>query len=95
MAPRLPPGLSPETIEHLEKKGFQSTVLSSRLKLCIETERLKKTYPEYAKERGCYKVMLLTGRTEAIPFYQKSGFDGGSKTGFIIRFDGRGADDSP
>lgn len=83
------PGLSPETIEHLEKKGFQSTVLSSPLKLCIETERLKKTNPEYAKERGCYKVMLLTGRTEAIPFYQKSGFDGGSKTGFIIRFDGR------
>jgi len=83
------PGRSPETIEHPQKQGSHGTVLSSPLKLCIETERLKKTNPEYAKERGCYKVMLLTGRTEAIPFYQKSGFDGGSKTGFIIKFDER------
>ena len=51
--------------------------------------RLLKRAQKTAKERGCYKVMLLTGRTEAIPFYQKSGFDGGSKTGFIIKFDER------
>ena len=51
--------------------------------------RLLKRAQKTAKERGCYKVMLLTGRTEAIPFYQKAGFDGGSKMGFIIRFDGR------
>lgn len=57
--------------------------------------RLLKRAQKTAKERGCYKVMLLTGRMEAISFYQKAGFDGGSKTGFIIRFDGRGADDSP
>ena len=88
MASRLT-GILPETIEHLEKKGFQSTVLSSLLNRCIQTGRLKKTNQEYAKERGCYKIMLLTGRTEAIPFYQKAGFDGGSKTGFIIRVDGR------
>jgi len=34
--------LSPETIEHPEKKGFLSTVLSSLLNLRIETKRLKK-----------------------------------------------------
>ncbi|ACL15446.1 GNAT family N-acetyltransferase [Methanosphaerula palustris] len=42
-----------------------------------------------AREQGCYKVMLLTGRREAIPFYEQAGFDGRSKTGFIVRFDGR------
>ncbi len=33
--------------------------------------------------------MLLTGRKEAIPFYENAGFECKSKTGFIIRFDGR------
>ena len=42
-----------------------------------------------AREQGCYKVMLLTSRREAIPFYEHAGFDGRSKTGFIARFDGR------
>ncbi len=37
--------LSPETIEHSEKKGFLSTVISSLLNLHIETKRLKKTNP--------------------------------------------------
>lgn len=44
---------------------------------------------ETAREKGCYKVMLLTGRIDAIPFYEKAGFERGSKTGFIIRFDGK------
>lgn len=51
--------------------------------------RLLKRAQNIAKEKGCYKVMLLTGRKSAIGFYEKAGFDGGSKTGFIIRFDGR------
>jgi GNAT superfamily N-acetyltransferase len=42
-----------------------------------------------ARKQGCYKVMLLTGRREAIRFYEQAGFDGLSKTGFIVRFDGR------
>jgi GNAT superfamily N-acetyltransferase len=50
--------------------------------------RLLKRAKEIAQERGCYKVMLLTGRKEAIGFYENAGFDGQSKTGFIIRFDG-------
>lgn len=51
--------------------------------------RILQRAQEIARERGCYKVMLLTGRREAIPFYEQAGFDGRSKTGFIARFDGR------
>jgi GNAT superfamily N-acetyltransferase len=51
--------------------------------------RLLTRAQEIAREKGCYKVMLLSGRKEAIPFYEKSGFERGSKTGFIARFDGR------
>lgn len=50
--------------------------------------RLLKRAQEIAKEKGCYKVMLLTGRRNALPFYEKAGFERASKTGFIIRFDG-------
>ena len=51
--------------------------------------RLLKRAQEIAKEKGCYKVVLLTGRKNVIPFYEKAGFVKGLKTGFIIRFDGR------
>jgi GNAT superfamily N-acetyltransferase len=50
--------------------------------------RLLRLAQEMAREIGCYKVMLLTGRENAIPFYEKAGFSRGSKTGFIMRFDG-------
>lgn len=50
--------------------------------------RLLKRAQEIAREKGCYKVMLLTGRRSAIPFYERAGFERESKTGFIIRFDG-------
>lgn len=50
---------------------------------------LLKRAQEMAREKGCYKVMLLTGRRDAIPFYEKAGFERGSKTGFTIRFDGK------
>lgn len=44
---------------------------------------------EIAKERGCYKVTLMTGskKEETLRFYEKAGFERGSKTGFIVRFD--------
>ena len=51
--------------------------------------RLLKRAQEIARENGCYKVMLMSGRKKAIPFYEKAGFERESKTGFIIRFDGR------
>ena len=44
---------------------------------------------EAAQEQGCYKVMLLSGRKEAHPFYEHAGFDSSSKRGFVKRFDGR------
>ncbi len=52
--------LSPETIEHPEKKGFLSTVLSSLLNLRIETKRLKKINPDYVGVDSVLKWMLVT-----------------------------------
>ena len=36
---------------------------------------------------GCYKVMLLTGRKDPAVhrFYQKAGFEGGEKAGYVAR----------
>jgi len=52
--------LSPETIEHPERSGFLSTVLSPLLALRIETKRLKKAHPEYAGSDSLLKWMLVT-----------------------------------
>ncbi|MDR1735417.1 MAG: GNAT family N-acetyltransferase [Oscillospiraceae bacterium] len=43
---------------------------------------------DFAKERGCYKVVLQSGvkRKEAHRFYESLGFDGDSKRAFEIRF---------
>jgi GNAT superfamily N-acetyltransferase len=43
---------------------------------------------EIAKNVGCYKVMLMTGRKEesTLNFYEKAGFHKGEKTAFLIRF---------
>ena len=56
------------------RKGIGKTVMENAIK--------------YAKEQNCYKVILHSGnkRTEAYPFYEKSGFDGSSKKAFEIRF---------
>ena len=42
---------------------------------------------QYAQDKNCYKVALLTGTTEqaAVAFYQSVGFEA-SKIGFQIRF---------
>ena len=42
---------------------------------------------EYAKEKNCYKVMLLSdsSRTEAHKFYEILGFDGSVKIGFTMK----------
>ena len=42
---------------------------------------------EIAKEKNCYKVMLMTSSKEesTLRFYEKAGFMRGDKTGFVIR----------
>jgi GNAT superfamily N-acetyltransferase len=42
---------------------------------------------EIAKEKGCYKVMLLSGAKDegTLRFYEQAGFARGVKTGFIVK----------
>ncbi len=42
---------------------------------------------EIAKQRGCYKIMLLTGskKESTLNFYRSNGFNSEDKTGFIKR----------
>ncbi|ULQ60226.1 GNAT family N-acetyltransferase [Brucepastera parasyntrophica] len=42
----------------------------------------------FAENSGCYKVLLLSssGRSGSHRFYEKMGFDGNSKKGFVMRF---------
>ncbi len=42
---------------------------------------------EIAKQRGCYKIMLLTGskKDSTLNFYRNNGFNSEDKTGFIKR----------
>jgi len=51
-------------------------------------KKLMEMAVEYAKENNCYKVTLQSGiiRTEAHKFYEKIGFNGGSKRAFELRF---------
>lgn len=46
---------------------------------------------ETARENGCYKVMLMTGRKDegTLLFYEKVGFERGMKTAYCIKFGGR------
>jgi len=55
------------------KQGYGSAVIRHAL--------------ESAWDRGCYKVMLMTGskREETLRFYENVGFVRGDKTGFVAR----------
>ncbi|MBC2578772.1 GNAT family N-acetyltransferase [Clostridium sp. DJ247] len=59
---------------------------SSYRKKGYATKALNKAV-EIAKEKNCYKVMLLTGskKEETLKFYEQAGFSKGIKTGFIIK----------
>lgn len=52
--------LSPETLEHPERKGFLSGILLPLLNLRIETKRLKKVSPKYRGIDSVLKWMLVT-----------------------------------
>ena len=70
-----PYGLIENFVTHPDhrRRGFGTAVLRRALELVWE--------------RGCYKVMLLTGsRNEAtLRFYEKAGFARGVKTAFLAR----------
>ncbi|HEY8529418.1 MAG TPA: GNAT family N-acetyltransferase [Paenibacillaceae bacterium] len=62
------------TDERHRKRGFGRMVLNKAI--------------EMAGERGCYKVMLMSGskKEETLRFYENTGFDRYRKTGFVIYF---------
>jgi GNAT superfamily N-acetyltransferase len=70
-----PYGLIENVLTHPEfrKQSLGTRVLQAALKL--------------AWEQDCYKVMLLTGRKDpaTLRFYERAGFEGGIKTGFIAK----------
>ncbi len=69
-----PYGLIENVVTHpdFQKKGIASQVMKYAL--------------EIAREKNCYKIMLLTSRKdeEIFGFYEKAGFERGLKTGFVI-----------
>jgi GNAT superfamily N-acetyltransferase len=40
---------------------------------------------DFAWQQRCYKVLLLTGRAEAVPFYERAGFHKDVKIGLIAK----------
>ena len=64
------------TRKDVRARGFGSQVLNAALEL--------------AWAKGCYKVMLLTGRKdpEVVRFYEKAGFEAGVKNGFVATLPG-------
>lgn len=70
-----PYGLIENVVTHTDcrQKGIGTETLHYALQL--------------AWEKQCYKVMLLTGRTqeETLRFYEKAGFQRGIKTGFVAK----------
>jgi GNAT superfamily N-acetyltransferase len=69
-----PYGIIENVITHraYRKQGCGTTVLRKAV--------------DIARERGCYKVMLMTGHhdEETLRFHEQAGFVRGKKTGFII-----------
>jgi GNAT superfamily N-acetyltransferase len=70
-----PYGLVENVVTHegFRRKGCGTAVLAKALAL--------------ARESGCYKVMLLTGRKDEgiFRFYESAGFDGNDKRAFLAR----------
>jgi Acetyltransferase (GNAT) family. len=70
-----PYGLIEQVVTHSDyrRKGYGTAVLKKAV--------------EIAQEKNCYKVMLMTSNKDegTFRFYEKAGFDGEEKTGFIVR----------
>lgn len=69
-----PYGLIENVITHpgYRRRGYGTEVLHEAIRI--------------ARERDCYKVMLLTGAKDegTLRFYENAGFSRGVKTGFVI-----------
>ena len=61
------------THQNFRKRGYATAILKHAIGI--------------AKEKNCYKVMLMTSRKDesTLKFYEEAGFNRGEKTGFIIR----------
>lgn len=61
------------THPHYRKKGYGTAILHRAIAV--------------AREKNCYKVMLMTSRKEenTLRFYEKAGFHAGEKTAFVVR----------
>ncbi|HEX3028646.1 MAG TPA: GNAT family N-acetyltransferase, partial [Clostridia bacterium] len=61
------------THKDYRKRGYGKAVLQKAI--------------EAARERNCYKVMLMTSRKEesTLRFYEEAGFEKGTKTGFVYK----------
>ena len=77
----------PNITRNLRPYGLIENVIThpDYRKMGYGTKVLRKAV-EIARERGCYKVMLLTGRKDedTLRFYERAGFTRGTKTGFIV-----------
>jgi ribosomal protein S18 acetylase RimI-like enzyme len=61
------------THENYRKQGFGTAIIKRSI--------------EIAKEKNCYKVMLMTSRKKesTLRFYESAGFLRGEKTAFVVR----------
>lgn len=68
-----PYGVIENVVTHpqFRRKGFGQSIVRYALNAAWET--------------GCYKVMLMTGREENIPFYEGVGFDSSAKWGLLAK----------
>ncbi len=68
-----PYGLIENVVTHVDarRRGFARAVLQHAV--------------AFAWSAGCYKVMLMTGVAENIPFYEACGFDASEKHALIAR----------
>lgn len=66
---------------------IENVVTQEGYRRCGCGSLLLKKAVEAARERNCYKVMLMTSRKDegVAAFYTHAGFDGGDKTAFVMR----------
>jgi GNAT superfamily N-acetyltransferase len=65
----------------------ENVVTDSRCRRRGIGRRVMEAAIDFARKRGCYKVVLLSGaaRAEAHRFYESLGFSGSAKKGFDLR----------